>query len=304
MPRILRVQLFFIVLALIIGACQPKPEAIPVSTAVPLPTIGIPLATATAPAIPTATFVPNPTPVPCSQPGSFYEDEYPSPHQEYEPKFNIYLPPCYAENTDMRYPLLILLHGSYGDYRTWGVLGLAKQMDALIAQGMPPFIVAMPTIPYAEDLGRVLNTTALGEELLGYLDTHYRTLPEVKYRALGGLSYGALWTLRLNDEIPGTWGKLGLHSTAMSAVETNLLAANIASRMPEVLPKIWVDCGRNDEYVGACIDTDILLSQHKIRHEFKLNNGNHMLPYWEKELPNYLLWYAKGWDNAQEKAAE
>lgn len=291
----------YLLVCLLLFACSLSDLKAPGPGLEIVPTLGIsePIAGPTPIVLPSPT--PKPTPVPCQEPGRFFEDSYPSPYQGYEPKFNLYLPPCYDQNTEMRYPLLILLHGSYGDYRTWGVFGLAEEMDRLIAEGMPPYIVAMPTIPFAEDLGRALNTTAIGEELLDYLNERYRALNDVKYRALGGLSYGALWTLRINDEIPGTWGKLGIHSTAMSTEETDLLAYRMAERFPETVPMVWVDCGRSDEFVSSCMDTNELLTRYKIKHEFRLNNGGHLQTYWEDNLPDYLRWYSKGWNTGLEE---
>jgi hypothetical protein len=60
-------------------------------------------------------------------------------------EYRVYLPPCYDQQPDRRYPVLYLIHGqSYTDDQ-WERLGAGKTADDLISNGnIPPFIIVMP----------------------------------------------------------------------------------------------------------------------------------------------------------------
>ena len=106
-------------------------------------TQGLP-ATSTAtltPLPPTPTAIPpsptlTPTALACwNQPGRI-EKGYLTP--DYLPRwllYRVYLPPCYDEQPDRRYPVLYLLHGQSFTEDQWIRLGVPETADALIASG-------------------------------------------------------------------------------------------------------------------------------------------------------------------------
>ena len=83
----------------------------------------------------------------------------------------------------------------------WVRLGVVEEADKLILSGKaPPFIIVFPddqywnTPPGPGFGGRLISY------LIPYIDQTYRTLTDRKYRALGGLSRGGGWTIRLGFE--------------------------------------------------------------------------------------------------------
>lgn len=113
----------------------------------------------------------------------------------------IYTPPGY--DGKKRYPVLYLQHGWGEDETAWSNQGRANLiMDNLLAEGkIKPFIIVM-TYGMTNDTrpGGIRNfkidafQTVLVDELIPYVDTHFRTLADKAHRAMGGLSMGGMET--------------------------------------------------------------------------------------------------------------
>ena len=53
--------------------------------------------------------------------------------------YNVYLPTGYAQNTNVRYPVMYLLHGNGGVRNDWAVKGkMQKTVDTLVATARSP----------------------------------------------------------------------------------------------------------------------------------------------------------------------
>ncbi len=140
---------------------------------------------------------------------------------------NVYTPAGY-EKGKKKYPVLYLQHGWGENETSWPVQGKTGLiMDNMIADGLiEPFIVVM-TYGMTNDvkIGGLGGFDAkdfekvLVDELIPYVDSHFRTKAERKSRAMAGLSMGGfetrLITLR-RPEVFGYWGLLsgGTYSPA------------------------------------------------------------------------------------------
>jgi enterochelin esterase-like enzyme len=126
----------------------------------------------------------------------------------------IYLPPGYGNpaNAGRRYPVVYLLHGYPGSPLDWFRAVPTQQiMDAMLADHLiQPMIVVAPNanggwLTDSEMLNRVdgpQTETYLTRTVVGYVDTHFRTVAARAGRAIGGMSsggYGAL-NLGLRDQ--------------------------------------------------------------------------------------------------------
>ena len=100
-------------------------------------------------------------------------------------QFRVYLPPCYDEEPERRYPVLYLFHGqSYNDDQ-WDRLGVDETSDRLIAAGeIPPLIVVMPFERYGGQPTDTHFSQAITDILLPYIDQIYRTIPDRRHRAV------------------------------------------------------------------------------------------------------------------------
>ena len=213
-----------------------------------------------------------------------------------ELKFHIYLPPCYDQDSVRRYPVLYLFHGQSFTDDQWVRLGAPLAADKLIASGMPPFIIVMPydkyhyrqpaTDPFDE---------AVIEELIPYIDSTYRTLPERTSRAVGGLSRGAGWALHFALEYPELFGAFGGHSLAILDEDGRHLSRLLNSIPVEEMPRIYMDIGKSDGLKSSVEKFEAQLTQRGVPHEWYIYPGFHNEKYWSKHVEEYMKWYASGW---------
>ena len=241
------------------------------------------------------TETPTPTPLTClTQPGRVEQGsvQETKPPQEYL----IYLPPCYDEKPDERYPVLYLLHGQTYTDDQWVRLGAVTLADRLILSGeASPFIIVFPDDRY----WNVQAGPGFGERvvdyLIPYIDANYRTLADRDHRAIGGMSRGAGWALRLGLRRWELFGTLGLHSLAAFADDRPFLSDWLEVIPPESWPNIFIDTGESDQELGFNSMFESTLTQLGIPHEWHLYPGAHDERYWQAHVEEYLRWYTGIW---------
>lgn len=289
-------------LALVLVACSTSARAeapVVIITATPSAT---PPATEADPAIPTDSFSPfaSATPTetrtplpPCPEKqGQVTKIKLNSPALDNQTiPFNVYLPPCYTLYPQRRYPVLYLIHGVAMNEDGWLDLGTTTDADQLISSGqIPPFIIVMPKAPDDERF-----TATVVFDLVPYIDSHYRTFPDRTYRALGGMSRGGGWTVRIGFQYPYMFGTLGMHSLAIMFADEDKVVGWLNRLPDDALPRIYMDIGKDDSLVESASWLDNALTQRFVDHEWHLNPGNHDAKYWETHLPDYLRWYSANW---------
>jgi enterochelin esterase-like enzyme len=215
-----------------------------------------------------------------------------TPPQEYL----IYLPPCYDEKPDERYPVLYLLHGQTYTDDQWVRLGAVRVADRLILSGeASPFLIVFPDDRY----WNVQAGPGFGERLVDHLipsiDANYRTFADRDHRAIGGMSRGAGWALRLGLLRWELFGTLGLHSLAAFADDRPFLEDWLEAIPPESWPNIFIDTGESDQELGFNALLESTLTQLGIPHEWHLYPGAHDELYWHAHAEEYLRWYTEIW---------
>jgi predicted alpha/beta superfamily hydrolase len=133
----------------------------------------------------------------------------------------VYTPPGYDESKSKRYPVLYLQHGWGEDETAWSNQGHANLiMDNLIAEGkIKPFIIVM-TYGMTNDIkpGGIRNfkvdafQTVLTDELVPYIDAHFRTAADRAHRAMAGLSMGGMETHAITLNMPDEFAYYALLS--------------------------------------------------------------------------------------------
>ncbi len=212
--------------------------------------------------------------------------------------FRVYLPPCYDEQPEHRYPSLYLIHGQSSNDDQWDRLGADETAGALIAAGeAPPFLIVMPrdrrwSQPNEDHFGQ-----AVVEVLIPWIDRHYRTQPEREYRAVGGLSRGAGWAVNLALSHWELFGSLGAHSLPVFWIDTYHIKEWLNAIPVGKMPRIYMDNPNNDrpEIMKSSQWFEKLLTQRGISHEWHLFNGYHEEKYWQAHVEQYLRWYVEGW---------
>lgn len=126
----------------------------------------------------------------------------------------VYTPAGYGTETNRRYPVLYLQHGSFEDETSWGNQGKANLiLDNLIAvRKAVPMLVVMDN-GYATKLGASSQASAFEEvllqEVIPMIDAKFRTLPCRESRAIAGLSMGASQTMRVAMNHPEAFAYYG-----------------------------------------------------------------------------------------------
>jgi enterochelin esterase-like enzyme len=272
-------------------ACSPSNQSGPTPSLVP------PTATRTSvpplPTLPSITL--TPTPLTClSQPGELQNGEVPT---EGRPTaFIIYLPPCYDQLPEQHYPVLYLLHGQTYTADQWVRLGAPAAADRLIHSGQSvPFIIVFPEDRYWNIQQGMYFGQYLLNDVIPYIDSNFRTLPDRAHRAIGGLSRGGGWAFEVGVSRPDLFGSLGLHSPAILATDRASATRWIRELSPELWPRLYIDMGDNDRESEFNIRLEAVLTEYEIPHEWHLNTGAHDEAYWSEHVNEYIQWYAAGW---------
>jgi len=201
--------------------------------------------------------------------------------------FSVYLPPNYAASQEDHFPVLYLLHGLLLTDQQWIDLGVAEAADRLIQEGeSAPFIIVMPW----EQRG-VSFESCLVDQLIPHIDSTYRTQGT---RAIGGLSRGGGWAIRIGLHYPSFFDAIGLHSPA-NFTTAPYFDYWLDEAGWDRLPRIWIDIGDRDTLLPSTqalvTDLDLL----GIPYELHVQPGDHVAEYWAANVVDYLKWYAVSW---------
>jgi enterochelin esterase family protein len=173
--------------------------------------------------------------------GQLRENLYFSKSTDKTRRCYVYTPPDYDKDTTTKYPVLYLQHGAGEDETCWGNQGRTNLiMDNLIAAGKAkPFIIVMdngggnvfggggrgrggppgggaPSKPVFD-----FSTFAkvMTEDLIPYIDSHYRTLADQPHRGMAGLSMGGMQTKRITLANLDKFSHIGLFSGGSIAAD-------------------------------------------------------------------------------------
>lgn len=117
----------------------------------------------------------------------------------------IYTPDGY-DQSNLKYPVLYLLHGAGGDENAWVDHGKIKALaDRMIGMGvMPPSLIVMPGCRgcWWVDGAKDKAETAFWKDLLPDVGRRYRVIEGRKGRVVAGLSAGGYGTIRFALKYP------------------------------------------------------------------------------------------------------
>jgi len=152
----------------------------------------------------------------------------------------VYLPPRYAGG-NVRYPVVYVLHGSAGSHRDWtdGAyqgMRLQASMDSLIGSGrVGEMIVVVPNLRN-KYMGSFFTSSPvtgnwegfITRDLVGYVDSAYRTIADPQQRGLAGHSMGGHGSIVLGMRYPTVFGSIYAMSPCCLDAEADLSADNPA----------------------------------------------------------------------------
>lgn len=260
-------------------------------------------ATATITATPTSTATPTVTPTatatatatPCAEiRGTVNKVSVPSNALGVSMPVSIYLPPCY--NPTGNYPVLYLLHGQGMDDSYWISLGVNGIADLAISKGQTPFIMVFPFEElFLEDNSISKFPDSIINDLIPWVDANYATCTIKECRAIGGISRGGGWAIKLAMRYIDSFGTLGGHSYGLMFGDSNWVQKQLETHTVEDFPRIYLDRGEQDS-LAPDIDYFVkVLLANGIRPEFHIYPGSHTRNYWQTHVQEYMNFYMDAW---------
>ncbi len=203
----------------------------------------------------------------------------------------VYTPPGYDPQSDVKYPVLYLIHGMTDTHETWFKVGRMNDiLDNLIAQGRAkPMIVVMPyanAAPALMEKNGTAQTDVLGtdqftreiiNEIVPWTERNYRTETSAAGRAIAGFSLGGRQTLAAglsHPEVfshvcafaPAIWGE----GMAESFERDYAPVAELRN-----LKLLWISCGVDDSLYSGSQALEAVLKSKRIRHQTLYTPGGH-----------------------------
>lgn len=137
----------------------------------------------------------------------------------------VYTPPGYDDEPDRRYPSVYVLHGYFGHLSMWHNRTAFRQpftetADAMFAAGeAPPCIVVYVDAwtsyagsQYVDSPGTGRYHSHLCDEVVPFVDAHYRTLAAAAHRGVTGKSSGGFGAMITPMLRPDLFGGLASHA--------------------------------------------------------------------------------------------
>jgi enterochelin esterase-like enzyme len=133
----------------------------------------------------------------------------------------VYLPPSYATETNRRYPVVYLLHGYGLTGERWvPFINLPDAADKDAAEGTAKEMILVNSDAFTKYSGSMYSSspvtgdweTFIAEDLVSYIDSHYRTLANRMSRGLAGHSMGGYGTVRIGMKRPDVFSSLYIMS--------------------------------------------------------------------------------------------
>jgi putative tributyrin esterase len=227
--------------------------------------------------------------------------------------YRVLLPPGYGLVTSRgtRYAVLYLLHGWGGHYDSW----LANTSLERYASEHR-LIVVMPEgdngwyIDGADAKSGKYESYVL-QDLIPDVDRRFRTIAARRGRGVAGYSMGGYGALKFGFRHPEAFALAASTSGALDAAartddasimqtfgeagsptRTENDLPRLAREFPEgrrgSLPYLYLDCGLQDPWLAVNQDFAATLAARKVPHEYRQLPGEHVWPYWDRQVREIL----------------
>ena len=132
----------------------------------------------------------------------------------------VFLPPSYSREPSRRYPVVYALHGySIGAEQWTREIHVPQTIEGAVAEGAQEMIVVLPDSKTVHNGSMYSSSVTTGDferfvarDVPGYIDAHYRTIPDRQSRGLVGHSMGGYGATRIGMKHPDVFGGLYIMS--------------------------------------------------------------------------------------------
>jgi enterochelin esterase-like enzyme len=227
----------------------------------------------------------------------------------------VVLPPGYSTHSNLRYPVLYLLHGFPGKPTDYLRIGDLESVYAkgLTDETMRPMILVAPSgARYLEDDTEWANGTSkdsqwetfVARDLVTAIDARYRTIRAGSARGIAGYSEGAYGALNIGLHHPGefslieSWSGYMLADTSPALFDHSKALVRYNSPQYQVFSAaaglrasrtfIWFYCGQADEDAAQNRTFAAELTALGIAHDFFWEPGGHTWRLWRDQMPHAL----------------
>lgn len=237
----------------------------------------------------------------------------------------VIMPACYNDPDlqEEQYAVLYLLHGYGGTYKDWvtkkpELKDLATEHSVIIVcpDGQDSWYLNSPIDPEMQ------YETYMTEELIEYIDNHYRTIADPKFRAITGLSMGGHGAMSLALKHPEVYWQCGSMSGGLDITpfpkswkiklrlgeyddNKELWKEHSVQGIVETLEssnqRIIIDCGIDDFFYKVNTTLHNTLLEKKIAHDFISRPGRHTWDFWCNSIDFQLLFFSKGFYQAAQQ---
>jgi enterochelin esterase family protein len=228
----------------------------------------------------------------------------------------VYTPAGYEDNKE-KFPVLYLLHGGGGDEDAWTSLGRANYiLDNLIAQGKAkPMIVVMTngnpdqtasltdiktgtavTDPAKLGMASEKFPESLVKDVIPYIESHFRVIPNSANRAIAGLSMGCLHTQIAAMNNPELFQYIGLFSLGLHfnddlrAVTNKWLVPaydNNLERLRANYKLFYIAVGKEDFVYEGVVALRKKLDDKNFKYVYNETGGGHTWANWRTYLSDF-----------------
>jgi len=229
-----------------------------------------------------------------------------------KPKAVVVVPDSYNQVKD-QFPVLYLLHGWSGSFQDW-----PDHMDLRPFSDRYQMIIVCPDGGYA---GWYLDSpvqkesqyeTYISQEVIRYIDKHYRTVADTEGRFICGLSMGGHGAIRMLAKHPGLYAAAGSMSGVMELSTsskqfgivqligtledysdrwTEYSCLNLVDTLAGLNKGLIIDCGIDDFIIGVNREMHKRLIELGVSHDYYERPGGHSWDYWTNALEYHLLYF-------------
>ncbi len=219
-------------------------------------------------------------------------------------------------NKKTQYPVVYLLHGAYGNFSNWVTKVPAIQTYATNTNCLVVCPNGANNSWYVDSPidSNYKFETHVAIEVPTYIDSHYSTKKDRKYRAIAGLSMGGHGALLIAFKHSKTFGACGSMSGALNIADItkgydvdkrlgkyeenkNLYTDNSVLHIIENYPTdslaIIIDCGLQDFIIGMSKATHEKMVTLKIPHDYIERPGKHDWAYWANAIEYQMVFFRK-----------
>ncbi|WP_367390904.1 alpha/beta hydrolase [Lewinella sp. LCG006] len=227
---------------------------------------------------------------------------------------NVILPESYFKDSSMNfYPVVYLLHGYSGNYANW--YDRVPELKDLSSEH--ELIIVTPDGNFNSwYLDSYTDSTQLfyayiSQEVPRYIDEHFRSYQDARYRGIAGLSMGGHGALSIALQHPDWFGVAGSMSGVVDlrahtdeweisqhlgpyAEDSTRWAEHSIVAMAEKVretPHLLIDCGTEDQMLPENEALHQVLLLRGIPHTYIARPGSHDWLYWQEAIDYQLQFF-------------